>query len=138
MIDKQIVESKLAEIRRYLDEISPFLKQETSLLTQDYQKYRVLERNFQLIVDTMLSINAHIIAQLGIMPSDDYQSTFTILGQQKIIPIDLAIKIAPIVGLRNKIVHQYGEIDLKKFIDDLKSGNHQFNKYIDGITKLIE
>ena len=137
MINKNLVITKLEQIKTYLKEIEPDLKLSPKNIKDDYRKLRTLERDFQLIVDTMVSINTHLISKLGLPVPDDYQSTFSILGENKIIPMDFALKIAPAVGMRNRIVHRYGDIDKKKFIIDIQKGASDFKQYCRYIEKII-
>ncbi|PIS34975.1 MAG: hypothetical protein COT36_04880 [Parcubacteria group bacterium CG08_land_8_20_14_0_20_38_56] len=137
MIDREIIKNKIRDILLYLKEIEPFLKLSPSEIIKDYTKLRTLERNFQLIVDSMVDINMHIISQKNLVPPDDYQSTFSILGENKIIPIDFALKIAPAAGTRNRIVHRYGDIDKKKFITDIQKGASDFKQYCRYIEKIV-
>ncbi|MDP1538856.1 MAG: DUF86 domain-containing protein [bacterium] len=137
MIDKEVIKNKIRDIQVYLKEMDPFLRLSPSKVIKDYPKLKTLERNFQLIVDSMVDINTHIISRQNLAVPDDYQSTFVILGQNKILPMDFALKIAPIAGLRNKIVHKYGDIDRKKFIVDLQKGTSDFKKYCTFIKKYI-
>lgn len=68
MIDKQVIQSKLAEIDRYLTEAQPILALPEQEILSDIRNLRTLERNFQLIVDAILSINSHLIAGLSLTP----------------------------------------------------------------------
>ncbi|HBB56679.1 TPA: hypothetical protein DEW47_03590 [Patescibacteria group bacterium] len=68
---------------------------------------------------------------------DDLQSTFLTLADSKILPKDFAVKIAPVVGLRNKTVHQYEKIDKELFIKKLKENFGDFKKYLVLIEKNI-
>lgn len=129
MIDKEIVKSKIRDIIVYLKEIEPILELNYKDIVKDLFKLRTLERNFQLIVDTMVDINTHIISRKNLKVPDDFQSTFTVLGENKVIPMDFAFKIAPVVGMRNRVVHKYGDFDKKKFITDLKKGTTDFKEY---------
>lgn len=138
MIDKEVVKNKIKDILVYLREMEPFLKLSPKEIIADYPKLKTLERNFQLIVDTMVDINTHIIARTNIPPPEDYQSSFIILGENKIIPMDFALKIAPVVGLRNKVVHKYGDLDKKKFITDLQSGAGDFKEYCQCIDRFLK
>ena len=89
-------------------------------ILSDYTKLRTLERNFQLIVDEIIDINLYLIKEKDLKPPQDFQSSFEVLSQAKILPHDFAVKIAPAVGLRNKIVHRYEDIDRKFFIEQIK------------------
>lgn len=42
---------------------------------------------------------------------DDFQSTFYTLGENGVLDEELAQRLAPIVGLRNRLVHRYESVD---------------------------
>lgn len=137
MIDKEIIKAKIKDIENYLKELEPILALPNRDIASHYEKLRTVERDFQLIVDTILDINSHIIAVNKLPISDDYQHTFVILAQYKFISPILAEKIAPVAGMRNLIVHKYGEVDMERFFNALKNNFYQFDNYIEEIEKLI-
>lgn len=51
--------------------------------------------------------------------------------------MDFALKIAPSVGLRNLIMHKYGKVDLKKMVDDIKSGINQYLEYLNYVNSFL-
>jgi len=134
MIDKELVKNKMADIQGYLKELKPILKEESKNIIADNLKLHTVERLFQVIVDTAISINTHIIAESDFNIPNDYQSTFIVLGKNKVLPMDFAVKIAPSVGLRNLIIHKYGRVDLKRMIHDIKN---EISDYLDYL-KLID
>jgi uncharacterized protein YutE (UPF0331/DUF86 family) len=140
MVSKEIINSKLANILDYIKELEPILTLEALYLLdkKNYRDLRTLERDFQMIVDTMIEINSHFISKLKLEVPEDYANTFFVLGRSSILPLEFAIKLSKAVGLRNKIVHKYDIIDMKKFIDDLKAGSHQFSDYISYIRKYLD
>lgn len=139
MINKNIIISKLSRIIEYLKELEPILKLESGyLLTKNnYRDLRTLERDFQMIVDAMIEINSHFISKLKLEVPEDYANTFFVLGRNNILPMEFSAKLSKVVGLRNKIVHKYDIIDMKKFIDDLKAGSDQFSDYASYIKEYI-
>ena len=134
MIDRSLVESKMADLQAYFAELQAISANDSRDIIADNLKLRSVERLFQLIVDTAIDINTHIIATSDISVPDDYQSTFIVLAQQKILPMDFAVRIAPSVGLRNLVVHRYGRVDVKRMVDDIKreiGQYHEYLKYVD-------
>ncbi|MEK7586802.1 MAG: HepT-like ribonuclease domain-containing protein [Patescibacteria group bacterium] len=130
MENKKIIEEKLADIKVYLQKLLPLLKADARVIIEDELTLSAVERRFQLIVDTAIDINTHIIKEADINTPDDYQGTFTVLAENKILPMEFALKIAPSVGLRNLIVHKYGKVDIKKMIDDIKNDIGDYVEYI--------
>lgn len=138
MIDKDLIKNKMEDIQAYFKEMEPILKYESREIIEDNLKIRAVERLFQLIVDTSIDINTHIITETDFNTPEDYQSTFIILGENKILPMNFAVKIAPSVGLRNLIVHKYGKVDLKKMIDDIKNEIGQYLEYLKLVNEFIQ
>lgn len=137
MINKELVVNKMADIQKYLEEMSPILKYEAREIIDDNLKLHTVERLFQLIVDATIDVNTHIIIEKELNVPDDYQSTFMTLGEHKILPMDFAVAIAPSVGLRNLIVHKYGKVDIKKMVDDVKSNIGQYRDYLKIISEYL-
>ncbi len=140
MIDKDLIKNKMSDIQGYFRELQPIINNESGNIIENNLKLHTVERLFQLIVDTAIDINTHIIAESDFSVPNDYQSTFIILGENKVIPMNFAVKIAPSVGLRNLIIHRYGRVDLKRMIDDIKneiSDYLEYLKFIDNFLKVF-
>jgi len=138
MLNKGFVKEKIGLIKGYFQEIEDIIKLENKEILGDIRNLKTLERNFQLIVDEILDINLHFIRELDLKSPSDFQSTFEILAEGKIIPINFAMKIAPAVGLRNKLVHRYEEVDKKFFIEQVKKEFKDFREYIRYINQYLE
>lgn len=130
MIDQDLIKGKMADMQNYLQELEPLLSYESRDIIDDNLKLRTVERLFQLIVDTAVDINTHVINESGLSVPDDYQSTFIILAKNKILPMDFAGQIAPSVGLRNLVVHKYGRVDVKRMVDDIKNEIGDYRDYL--------
>lgn len=137
MVDQDLIKEKIRNIQEYLNEIKSILALPDTEIVYTIEKLRTLERNFQLIVDEALDINIHLIKELNLESPDDFQSTFEILGEHKILPYDFAYEIASVVGLRNKIVHRYETIDRKLFVKSFKKNYPDFERFIQVIHDYI-
>lgn len=138
MIDHNLLKSKTNDILGYLSELKPLLQEEAREIIEDNLKLHSVERLFQLVVDTSIDMNTHIIIELGLNVPNDYQSTFMTLAENGIMPKDFALKIAPSVGLRNLVVHKYGNVDIKKMVDDIKAEIGQYKDYLSYVDTFIE
>ena len=132
------VTKKLEELNGYIGELTDFLKYSDEEIMQDSGKIHVAERLLQLIVDTMIDINQHFIRDLHVPLSEDFQSTFITLGDHAVLSQDFALKLAPVVGLRNRVVHRYEGLDKRRFIELLRKNVEDFKTYIRSITKKIQ
>lgn|SRR3989338_1213491 len=129
MFNQVFVSKKISDLSGYIDELKELLTLTDGEVMSDSGKLHIAERLLQLIVDTMLDINQHYIREKNLPPVEDYQSTFRTLGEHAILPKEFAEKLAPIVGLRNIIVHRYEHLDKKAFIELLRNNFEDFVKY---------
>ena len=127
---KAFVLQKLDEIANYIAETKQLLAFSDGEISKDIFKSHSAERLLQLIVDSMIDINQHFIKELNLKVSEDFQGTFYILGENKILSMAFARKIAPVVGLRNRIVHRYEELNQKLFLKTLRKNFPDFTKYL--------
>ncbi|MCX6723962.1 MAG: DUF86 domain-containing protein [Candidatus Staskawiczbacteria bacterium] len=137
--EKTFIYKKMEDIERYLAEVKDLLKFSDNEILSDYIKFHTEERLFQLIVDAIIDINRHFIQELDLAKSpEDPQSVFYVLGENKILPGKFAFKIAPVVAVRNRIVHGYETLDLSLFTKNLRKNYPDFEKYLKYVEKFLK
>ena len=110
-IDKAIIRRKLAVIIENLNALGPISGMTREEYIQDVYKRKATERLLQELIEAAIDINIHMIVQTGNIAPDDYYRSFIDTGRLKIIPIELAEKLAPSAGLRNRLVDEYDVIE---------------------------
>ncbi|TSC95080.1 MAG: hypothetical protein CEN87_92 [Parcubacteria group bacterium Licking1014_1] len=136
--EKAFIYKKMEDIDGYLVKIKDLLKFSDNEILSDYIKFHTEERLFQLIVDAVIDINQHIIKELELKGAEDPQGIFYTLGEQKILPGKFAFKMAPVVAVRNRIVHGYESLDQALFTKNLRKHYSDFEKYIKFIADFLE
>jgi uncharacterized protein YutE (UPF0331/DUF86 family) len=133
-----LILKKLEQMESYLKELETFIfSRKPEEVKKDVTLLHTAERLVQLLVDTMIDINIHILLSKE-KTYDKTQSTFLLLGEMGVLPEEFAKKIAPIVGLRNILVHRYEELDKDLFIKNLFKNKDDFKQYIVAIHEFIE
>ncbi len=135
--DKQFIEKKLDNILKYREELEPLFEFSDIDVKKDNLKLRTVERLVQLIADEMVDINGYLIKKLGFPVPDDFQSTFRVLGENNVLEEGFTQKLAPIVGLRNRLVHRYEEIDLNLLLKVVREGRNDFKDYVKYISEFL-
>ena len=135
--NQSFVVEKLTNLKEYLLQIKSLFTAEDKDILSDSVKMHAVERLLQLVVDAMLDINQHIIREKNLEISEDFQGTFYVLGENMILPEEFANKIAPVVGMRNRIVHGYETLNKNLLITNLRNNYSDFEKYIALIQKYI-
>ena len=79
----------------------------------------------------------YLIREFELKTADDFQNTFRILAEANILPSDLAERIAPVVGLRNMLVHRYEKIDKSFFVRQVRNEHSDFIRYLTYISDYV-
>lgn len=137
-IDHNLINRKISFIRKDLGSLS-FLDKvslKTFLSKADYEA--LAERYLERIVGRMIDINYHILAEKEKRIPVDYFTSFVELGKKNYLPRKFADSIADSAGLRNRLAHEYDEIDEKKIYAAAKSALKDVPKYLKYITKSLD
>lgn len=110
-----VVQAKLVLMRSVLRDLESVGEVSTERLLSDAIVRAAVERFLGQLVDLAVGVNAHIAATLPDDVPTEYRATFQAASTVGAIPTDLAEKLAPSVGPRNALVHEYVDIDPAKW-----------------------
>lgn len=129
MTDPLIVRRKLNKMIEYLGQLKEVNQYTLENYLDNFFVKRTAERLIQLIVETATDINGHLIVSSGHKPPADYYTSFIKLSDYKILDEEFAKEIAPSAGLRNRLVHEYEEIDDEIVYNSIQKTIESYIKY---------
>lgn len=136
-VEVEIVRRKLSVMIENLKALGPIKNMKKDEYLGDIYKRKATERLLQELIEAAIDINIHIIVQTGNTVPDDYYGSFIRAGELKIISMDLAEKLAPSAGLRNRLVHEYDLLEHSMVLDAVRMADQQYPKYINEIENYI-
>lgn len=136
-VEAEIVKRKLAIIIENLKALEPIKNMTMEEYINDLYKRKAAERLLQELIEAAIDINIHIIVQTGDTAPDDYYESFIKAGRLRIISADLAEKLAPSAGLRNRLVHEYDRIKDSMVYEASRTAEALYHKYIKEISDYI-
>lgn len=105
--------------------------------SEDVYKRKATERLLQKLIEAAIDINAHIIVETGNAVPDDYYESFIKAGELKIIPADLAVRLAPSSGLRNRLVHEYDLLEHSLVLESVRLAEELYPEYVKEIEDYL-
>ena len=136
-IEKEIIRRKLFLIAENLKALEPIKNMTGEEYIRDVYKRKATERLLQELIEAAIDINSHLVVQVGNATPDDYYESFIKVGELRIISADLAEKLAPSAGLRNRLVHEYDLLDHSLVLEAVKMAEKLYPKYIKEIETFI-
>jgi uncharacterized protein YutE (UPF0331/DUF86 family) len=138
MIDRELVTRKITLILKDLSSLTDLSRLTREAYLANPINEVLAERYLERMIGRMIDINYHLITESGHPPPKDYHESFEMLGTMGILPGEFSREIAFSAGLRNRIVHDYEEIDASKVYEALKEAVQQVPMYLDHVNRFVE
>ena len=138
MVDTQILIVKLKELDRYIIALKKLKTISLDELVRDINKTCALEHGLQLSIQIVIDIGNHILADMGESNMETYVDIIDLLGEKGVISKVFAKRIRGMAGLRNILVHEYVEVDLKQLYSVLQNNLCDFKEFAEFIKKFLK
>ena len=134
-IDAGLVRRKLATIVRSLDDLATVEALSLEEYRRDRLRQKGAERLLQETVEAAVDVNLHLLHAGGHAAATDYYTSFTEAGRHELIPSSLANELAPAAGLRNRLVHEYDQIDDAIILAAIPEARRLFAAYVAAVEQ---
>lgn len=140
MLDHEFVHRKIKLLQEDLHELEKYVRFSYAEFARETMYQLAIERLLEQLVTRAIDINQHLIARLGKGTERvrTYEDGFLVLAELGVYSPDFARSIAPSAGLRNKLVHEYDEIDERLVYESMKDALRDYPKYCDHILSLLD
>ncbi len=108
-----VVARKIAEIRARVARVRELLPPDVETFLARRTEAEALILNFYLALQESADLAMHVTADRGLGVPGDARGAFDLLAKAGLLPPALAHQLAAAVGLRNRIAHEYGALDLR-------------------------
>lgn len=138
MIDRELVTRKLALITADLKSLAPLAARTIDEFLASDTDEVLVERYLERIVGRMLDVNYHLLIESGQRPPKDYYESFTQLAKLGALPAEFASRIAACAGLRNRLVHEYDDIDPERVHEAAATALRDVPEYLRLVHGFVE
>ena len=136
--DARLVVRKMTLIAADLEEIARLADRSREDYLRDLHAQVRAERYVERVIGRMIDINFHLITTGGGPPPKDYYQSFMELGRLGILPAELARVLAASTGLRNRIAHEYEDIDHARVHEGLNSATRDLPAYLRHVQAYLD
>ncbi len=138
MIDAALVGRKALLITRDLADLAPLARTPLADYLANARDELVAERLLERIIGRMIDINYHLLTETDHPPPADYYASFTQLAALGVYDAEFGRRIAACTGLRNRIVHEYDEVDPRKVHEALGTAIQDVSTYLRAIEDYVK
>jgi uncharacterized protein YutE (UPF0331/DUF86 family) len=134
LIDKSLVLRKIERIDAYLKQVRQKRDPGFEVFRKDIDLQSIVLFNLIQSIQASVDIGAHIISDSEWGVPGSQSDIFEILAQNKIISKQLSQGMIKMVGFRNRIVHEYEEIDLRIVYDVWQKNSRDIEQYCKSVV----
>jgi uncharacterized protein YutE (UPF0331/DUF86 family) len=138
MIDPELVTRKLALVAEDLAGVRELARQPREEYLESRTSELVAERYLERMIGRMIDVNYHLLTESGQPPPRDYFQSFVELAGLGVLDSTFARRIAACAGLRNRLVHEYNELDPEKVHEALATAVADIPQYLDSVRKFLD
>jgi uncharacterized protein YutE (UPF0331/DUF86 family) len=113
-LERAVVASKLQHLRELVNLLRNEAPTPLESFLGDRRQQLLVERLLHLCVEAASDLLEHLLVQGSAIRPQTYADTFLQAGQHDWISMELAQRLVPAAGLRNRLVHDYEAIDPRR------------------------
>ena len=133
----EVIENKISSIRKYLDILDRYKKYSVKEIKENVDVRGALERYLYLAVQATIDLAETVIAYKNLRKPTTLAESFDILYEEKIVKSRSSIdQLISMVGFRNIIAHDYGEINYDIVHDILQVRLQDIQEFVEIIRQI--
>lgn len=133
-IDADLVTRKLLLVAADLDPLATIESRGVAAYVGNIVDQAVVERRLERAIGRMIDVNFHVLTASGQPPPPDYHSSFLRLSELGVLDPEFARQIARAAGLRNRLVHDYDDLDPRLVFEALGHALSEIPRYLAAVT----
>jgi uncharacterized protein YutE (UPF0331/DUF86 family) len=137
-LDKAMIQGKIDIIERNLEFLAIYKQATEKDFIQSYKDIQAVKYSLLEIIEACIDLASHISVAGNFERAESYAEIFEILAKQKILPSQLAEKLADMARFRNLLVHSYGKVDNARVLEFVKTELNDITRFIERILKHVE
>lgn len=137
-IDADLVTRKLLLIAADLDPLGAIAERGVASYLGSAVDQAVAERRLERAIGRMIDINYHLLTASGQPPPSDDHTSFIRLAGLGVLEAEFAGRIARAAGLRNRLVHDYDDLDPRLLFAALHDALEDIPRYVSAVNAHLE
>jgi uncharacterized protein YutE (UPF0331/DUF86 family) len=137
-LDPVVVERRMAKILEEMEFLKTIKLQKLDEFIEDGKSLRSTAKAIETIVQSIIDITSHIVAQNHWGVTDTYRNTIALLATHKIITDNLSSNLQQVVAMRNILVHQYLDIDFHIIWNSIENLSEDASEFIKAINRYLK
>ena len=135
MVDGDILRAKSAAVRHHVSRLRARLPLDARALESDEDTRNVVLMDLQQAIQACIDLAIHACSHDGLGAPEGPAAAFALLAGAGFIDGSLGVRLAGASGLRNIIVHRYGDLSLDVLASSMEAGLADLESFVDAMWR---
>ena len=137
MVDRVLVERILSDITSNVKALRDSSDISWDVYINDMRSRRFVERSLHIMIEAVIDVGQHIIADEALREPASYRDTFSVLAENEIISTENLKTYEKMAAFRNLIVHYYERVDDEVVFGIFQKNLEDFELFVTEISKYL-
>ena len=137
MTGLDVIEKGISNIKKYLSILSSYKDKSITDLLNDLTLRGAAERYLYLAVQATIDLAEAIISYKELRRPSTFSESFEILNEHNIISKEVKTNMIQMAGFRNRLAHDYGDINYNVIHDVLINRLTDIESFLEEISKKL-
>lgn len=129
MVDLKVTGSLFRRLDEYLGILRELAQTPRRELFADKARLGGARYYLQVAVECCIDVANHIIARHDWRSPRSYADSFAVLAEHQVLPAEFLVTARKMVGMRNRLVHLYWEVDDETVWETLQNNLDDFDRF---------
>ncbi|HLD25431.1 MAG TPA: DUF86 domain-containing protein [Candidatus Andersenbacteria bacterium] len=129
-IDETIFRRKGEQLQQYVQYLTEYKNMPADDFLSDHHNFGLAEHYLEHAIELVLDIARSVVAGLEKPMPDEARELFNILVEADVVPSSFAKEHQAMVGLRNRLVHEYATVDHERVYQYLQEHLDVFSEFL--------
>ena len=135
-LDIESIDQKQQHIRECVKLLKTMREQGVSV--DDKIRLGAVKHYLIMAIEAILDICNHILVEELALKPASYEDIIVLMGKEQLISADLSKRSAGIGKFRNKLIHEYMEVDDEKVLNYFKIAPEQFEEFDKALLGILK
>jgi uncharacterized protein YutE (UPF0331/DUF86 family) len=133
-VSNEVLARKIAAVRLRAARVRELLPATVDEFLSHRTEAEALILNLFLALQECSDLALHLVADLGLGVPGEPRAALEVLARSDVIPAPLARSLSAAIGLRNRIPHEHGGLDLRKVYAAARDDLGDLDAYVDAVA----
>lgn len=135
---KETIKEKFFKLQKNIEALEELQNRSQEDIAEDLIIQNSVLHGLYVSIEIILDVGSYILSEYFNSPAKNYREIIELLGQKEVIPQEFAQANADMAPFRNRVAHDYDQLDIEKVYLYLQKAPTVFYQFMDHYNSFMK